>query len=133
MPNGPQRPNWRLPTAQPAGPAAPGAPNRGRRRYLAAASLLAVAGTIAGIVYWLMRPAPPPRFLALAVTQSEKANAPVTAWADQDAYTLFHLTTERRVFEPVTKDPFTAFTDTAENIRDELKKLAERGASDGTR
>jgi hypothetical protein len=80
---------WQGTRRAPPGGLAPARPPR--RKVLAlAGTVLALAGAIAGVIYWL-RPVPPPYFLAAWIDQYPDPRVPVNPWAAQDRQALLDV------------------------------------------
>src|SRR6478672_3002772 len=79
-PHRPGRTDWR----QSGGPAGG---NRGAMRAAVFITLLAVAGAIAGLWFWVVPPTPP-RLLTVPVSEYTDPAWPVNPWAERDSELL---------------------------------------------
>jgi hypothetical protein len=115
---------WRQPEGKPASPAGgPGAPGRGKKIFALLAVMLALAGVIVGLIYWI-KPRPEPYFLPLFITDYRAAEIPVIPLAQADREALCNSASlgERGYFGSVS-----AFTSQERRrLLDELEALKDR-------
>src|SRR4051794_28591947 len=84
-PHHPARAGWRNPVDPAA--TAPAASDRAGRRFVTALALLAVAGAIAGMLYWILRP-PRARPAPVPAAESPALASPPAPGAERDAARL---------------------------------------------
>src|SRR5947208_4438750 len=81
-PHHPARAGWRNPVDPAA--TAPAASDRAGRRFVVALALLAVAGAIAGMLYWILRPTPA-RLVTVPVVEYTDLAFPPVPGAERDS------------------------------------------------
>lgn len=115
-PPAPQR--WR-PRMDGAAPGRP-APHRLRTLVTVLASMLFLAGALAGLLYWIRKP-PRPHFIAVWIDQYTDPHLPPNGWSGQDSQALLNL---------AWRDTHHFGRQKLDSVRDDLENL--RHQSDGS-